>query len=404
MKKVLFVAIIATLIAVGCEKTEIINPQPEPGLTFSTNMGKLTKAPDADNGGNINLQEQNFRVWAYAEYEDQNTDAIEKYNIYDGIKNLAVTYNAPSTEGAEGTWGTDKQYFWPGVGKELTFLAVSAGKIIGGNNEFLGVSGNDTDSLTINFIQTEDENKTITGIGGLSVNNFNVTDQNYNRDLMVADGVTQHQEDKIVNLKFHHTLSKVEFLFTTNTVNNTEEPINVWVQKVEVKGLATQGTLTATMSKGEAASGEGVSYEGVQNEASFGWQLNTTTSGDFTDDWDETYTGEDFPTSIDGVPVAADADDKIAMKITNDGSADHPAQNFTTWLMLPQNIEGKLVEITYLINERKFTSIFSLSNSTLKTWAANQHIRYKVNLSPNLISFEADVEEWTPTTDVEHNN
>lgn len=399
MKKVLFVAIIATLIAVGCEKTEIINPQPEPGLTFSTNMGKLTKAPDADNVGNINLQEQNFRVWAYAEYEDLNTDATEKYHIYDGIKNLAVTY-ASSTEGGEGTWRTDKQYFWPGVGKELTFLAVSAGKIIGGEDEFLGDSGNETEALTINFIKAQDE--AITGIGGLSVNNFNVTDQNYNRDLMVADGVTQHQEDKIVNLKFHHTLSKVEFLFTTNTVNNTEEPINVWVQKVEVKGLKTQGTLTATMTKGNVASGEGVSYEGVQNMASFEWELDDDATSDFTDDWTTEYVDDDFPKSIDG--ETPEDEDKVAMKITNDGSDDHPAQNFTTWLMLPQNIEGKLVEITYLINERKFTSIFSLSNSTLKTWAANQHIRYKVNLSPNLISFEADVEEWTPATDVDHNN
>lgn len=392
MKKVLLVALVATLIAVGCEKTEIINPQPEHGLTFSTNIGKLTKASDADNPGITNLQEQNFRVWAYAEYEDDNTTATEQYNIYDGIENLAVTYKA-GTDGATGTWGTEKQYFWPGVDKSLTFFAVSAGKVLDSDNdEFLGTSGVKADSLTI----TKNENT-----NSMVITNFNVKDQHYNRDLMVADGVTQHQGDKVVDLKFHHTLSKVEFLFKTNKVENTTDVINVWVQKVEVKDLATQGKLTATMTAG-TPSGEGT-YQGTQNKAEFNWALTDGKTASFTDDYVTAYEEEDFPTKIDGKVVTPE--DKIAMKITSAGTPEDPAQNFTTWLMLPQDITGKLVEITYLINERQFTSIFPLSTSTFTKWGVNQHIRYIVNLSPNLISFDATVDDWTtPSTDVEHQN
>ena len=392
MKKVLLVALVATLIAVGCEKTEIINPQPEHGLTFSTNIGKLTKASDADNPGITNLQEQNFRVWAYAEYEDPNTVATELYSIYDGIENLAVTYTA-GTEGATGTWGTEKQYFWPGVDKNLTFFAVSAGKVLGSDtDEFLGTSGEEADSLTITKNETTNS---------MVITNFNVKDQNYNRDLMVADGVTQHQGDKMVDLTFHHTLSKVEFLFKTNKVENTTDVINVWVQKVEVKDLATEGKLTATMAAG-TPSGEST-YQGTQNLASFTWELTDGKTASFTDDYVTPYEGTDFPTEIDG--IAATDEDKIAMKITSAGTAEEPAQNFTTWLMLPQDITGKLVEITYLINERQFTSIFPLSTTSLTTWGVNQHIRYIVNLSPNLISFDATVDDWTtPSTDVEHQN
>lgn len=83
MKRILFVALSATLLAAGCQKTEIINPVNSNVMTFSTNMSKLTKAgqQDAEKTGEVNLQEQNFRVWAYCAYEDQNTTAVEMNSI-----------------------------------------------------------------------------------------------------------------------------------------------------------------------------------------------------------------------------------------------------------------------------------------------------------------------------------
>ena len=78
---------------------------------------------------------------------------------------------------------------------------------------------------------------------------------------------------------------------------------------------------------------------------------------------------------------------------------------FTTWLMLPQSVDGKKVQITYLINDRQFTSIFPLYTTTLTDWGQNQHIRYTVTLAPNLIVFDPSVGDWdTSTDDVEHQN
>ena len=136
MKRIFFVALGATLLAAGCQKTEIINPVGGNVMTFSTNMSKLTKAgqQDAEKTGEVNLQEQNFRVWAYGAYEDQNTTAIELNNIYDGISNLDVTYT-PANGEIPAAWGTAKEYFWPGVGKELKFFAVSDGKVLVGFKE-----------------------------------------------------------------------------------------------------------------------------------------------------------------------------------------------------------------------------------------------------------------------------
>jgi hypothetical protein len=83
------------------------------------------------------------------------------------------------------------------------------------------------------------------------------------------------------------------------------------------------------------------------------------------------------------------------MKITAEGGENDPAQVFATWLMIPQSVEGKKVEITYLINERQFKSVFALdANLTDNKWDDNQYIRYTVTLAPNIIKFVPEVDGW----------
>lgn len=390
MKRIFFVALGATLLAAGCQKTEIINPVGGNVMTFSTNMSKLTKAgqQDAEKTGEVNLQEQNFRVWAYGAYEDQNTTAIELNNIYDGISNLDVTYT-PANGEIPAAWGTAKEYFWPGVGKELKFFAVSDGKASTASNVTIG-----------------------TDINSLTVADFEVTPGAYNTDLMVADFVKQHQGDKVVDLKFHHALSKVQFVFKTVATGDA----TVYVQDLVVRDLETKGTLNVapkpaeTPENGEEngtqtqADGETTTYVGEVTPVKFTWALPTssTSLANFEDDWTTAVadTDTDFPANIDG--VAATETDKVAMKVTVTGT---DSQVFTTWLMLPQSIVGKKVEITYLINERKFTSIFPLETTSLKAWEDNQYVKYTITLAPNLISFNPSVEDWTtPETNVDYQN
>ena len=350
MKRIFFVALAATLLAAGCQKTEIINPANGNALTFSTNMGKLTKAgqQDAENSGEVNLQEQNFRVWAYCAYEDANTTATELNTIYDKIANLDVTYT-PATDAIPASWGTAKEYFWPGVGKELKFFAVSDGKASTASTVSIG----------------ED-------INSMTIADFEVKPGAYNTDLMVADFVQQHQGDKVVDLKFHHALSKIQFVFKTVATGDA----TVYVQDLVVKGLETKGTLNvAPKAPASTVAEDETTYVGAVSPIAFTWSLPTSTAdapsatlAEFSDDWttsvvtDATAEGYDanFPAEIDG--TAATEADKVAMKVTASGTE---SQVFTTWLMLPQSIESKKVEITYLINERKFTSIFPLETASL---------------------------------------
>lgn len=399
MKKILFVAFAATLLAASCQKTEIVNPVGEPSMSFSTGMSKLTKTADAEKTGVVNLQEQHFRVWAYCAYEDDNTDAQELNNIYDGINNLAVEYT-PAGDNTSGSWGTKKEYFWPGVQKELRFFAVSADpKSVGAE-------------LTTDKVVIPSD-----GTNSLTIKDFEVNFLSPNEDLMVADFVQQHQGDKVVDLNFRHALSKVQFVFKTV---NTGDAI-IYVQNLKVNGLETKGTLTVTPQNGTtgaetvAEGDETTTYAGTVTPVAFKWALpeNPAESGtlkDFEDDWTTkvvTESGadgfdEDFPAKIDDRDVVES--DKEAMKVTAHGTIESPAQVFTTWLMLPQSIKEKKVEITYLINERQFTSIFPLATDNLEKWEENQYIRYTITLAPNLISFNPSVTDWDTVKDVNHQN
>ena len=77
MKKILFVALGATLLAVGCQKTEIINRVGD-RIGFTSEMGKLTKSvgtATANGEGEDNLKAQDFNIWAYYVADDANTTA-----------------------------------------------------------------------------------------------------------------------------------------------------------------------------------------------------------------------------------------------------------------------------------------------------------------------------------------
>ena len=245
----------------------------------------------------------------------------------------------------------------------------------------------------------------------MTIADFEVQPGAYNTDLMVADFVQQHQGDKVVDLKFHHALSKIQFVFKTVATGDA----TVYVQDLVVKDLETKGTLSVVPEAPATTLAEDeTTYVGVVSPVAFTWTLPANTADapsatlkQFADDWttavvtDATAAGydEDFPTKIDGED-ATDAD-KVAMKVTATGTE---SQTFTTWLMLPQSIEGKKVEITYLINERKFTSIFPLETASLKAWEDNQYVKYTITLAPNLISFNPSVEDWANPEDVDYQN
>lgn len=357
MKKILFVALGATLLAVGCQKTEIINPVGD-AMNFSTEMGKLTKAGTGDQ---TTLKAQNFSVWSYYATDDQHTTGDDTHKVYDKIANVEVKL------GDNNKWGTTEQYYWPGVGKELIFFAVSADETTIGKTTF-GANG-DVDTNTSKVKINEDRS-------ALEVENFEVDEAKPYVDLMVADIVKQHQGDKVVDLNFHHTLAKVEFQFKTIT---NEDNLVVTVNSLTVADVKTKGTFSTVQRAQTKAGDENVeggnteggssNYSGHQTEVGLYW-------------YDQ---AEPAAFSVRNSDAAAE------FVLTND------YETYSTWLVIPQSISTTTVTVNYTIGEKTFDSIFNLYTSgdnALTEWEPNQHVAYRITLAPNLITFNPSVEEW----------
>ena len=348
MKKIFFVALAATLLAVGCQKTEVINRVGDK-IGFSSELGKLTKA--ADPAGLDSLKKYGFKVWVYRNFEDQYFagEGNGMNAIYDEMEALPVTFK-------DGAWNAGKDYYWPGANKHLKFYAASCNQ-----KDF---------ELTTTNVTIEQEDA---ATGTIEIENFTVK-ADANNDLMIADAITQAQADptnnNTVKPSFHHALTKVQFNFRTEAATKTAHP--VYIQKIETSKLVTKGS---------------VKYPIVANASP--WTLSEAADDAvaFSDDNDEEITLEG---TIDGEPTTGDLD-RTGLTLTEE------FKTLDTWLLLPQPITGATVTVTYIIKDRQFTKKFALDATNLTAWAPNQFVKYNVVIAPNLITFEPSVEGWDET-------
>lgn len=378
MRKSLFaVALAVILLATNCQKTEIMNPTGT-SIGFDSQIGKLTKAADAE--GLVTLQEYGFRVWAYRDFEDEFYAGADKDNypngknaIYDGMKALEVTYSEA------GKWTTTKDYYWPGAQKSLNFFAVSCDE----TDFSLEPTGTEATEPVLTDPQTSK----------VTVQNFAVQ-SDANNDLMVADLINQAQGDatngNVVKPVFRHTLTKVQFNFNTDPETVTEHP--VYILNIKTSALKTKGSFVRTYP-----------YEPTTDDAN-AWTLVEAETLQFEDDNNTAITlpkvkDENGDDTADEIVVDGEGatKDRTGLTLTAD------MKTLDTWLLLPQSIATATVEVTYIIKNRLFTKTFPLYADGLTTWDVNQFVKYNVTIAPNLISFNPSVEEWD-TTDVTMND
>ncbi|MBE6237269.1 MAG: fimbrillin family protein [Bacteroidales bacterium] len=388
MKRILFVAFTATLLAASCQKTEIINQVPGEALTFTTAMSKLTKSvgeSDADESdGLINLQAQDFKVWAYYTYADD-INNVTVGAPYDEMEHLDVTYK-------ESGWTTQLDYYWPGTNKSLDFFAVSTGQTWAKPEET--EDGNVvTPAVSGVSVDIEGQGGTIGG-RKLTVNGYSVDNADPNDDLMVAEFVRQHQDmnGKKVSVHFKHALAKVQFRFTTNSGSDKIE-----VKSLIVKDLKTTGTLTVEENGSLVESNGRVPVK-------LTWTGHDTPA-DFTDDYEGNL--------------------ELKAPVTEGETVTKNDQEFATWLVLPQTIDEKTVTIEYDITSatgvRSFQQTFALTRPAVQEvkegesvltpgkeafaeWKINQVVIYTINLSPNKITFDPSVETWDGSTNLTDQN
>ena len=377
MKKIFFVAIAATLLAAGCQKTEVlnqVNPVDGTSMTFAPNLGKLTKA-SAEGEGMANLKDQDFRLWAYYKADDVNKEGDQTNQVYDKMSNIIIS-------DALGEWKANTTHFWPGKGKYLKFFAISADPATYGNGE--GITATES-KVSIN----EDRNQ-------MTVEDFTVIPSAPDTDLMVADYVEAKQketdtESNTVNFTFRHALTKVQFSF-----RNSEPTMPVYVQQMYVEEVNTKADLTVNVVNGKTEMAWGTPEVSAIFAGDYAPAEGTTleplvaTTAENISDWN--------------TAVALDAADNI----TNYMELTKEYKPFTTWLVIPQDVfkadtKDLKVTIAYVIKSatetRQFISSFSLGTATIvPAWGQNQYVKYNINLTPNIIGFDATVAPWDETS------
>lgn len=413
MKKIFSIALAATLLAAGCQKTEVIGTSTTGSkMTFSTDMKKITKAGEGIDetsnigelpDGNANLQANGFKIWAFADYDlavnKNNVDETTK--IYDGMSGVLVSYDSENT-----SWNPGREYYWPAENRNLRFFAVSA-------QEWTNPVITPTHGITEPYPSESDNIAANLSRASLLISNFKVNNiptpagdntpaiPAASNDLMIADFREQNssQNSKAVNLNFNHALTKVQFVFSTSTDPDEEGAAKVFVQKVEVKDLYNVGTLNVSPATGEAIQKE--NDTAVASSIHLDWGEESTLSKSypsnnnaFTATWPNI--DSNFPTTfepLNSTATTANDSDKKSLLLTK------TPKPFVTWFMLPQPLGNKLVEITYVINKRQFSAMFPLTGSTgntISSWNVNQYVKYNISLTPDMILFDATVENWNP--------
>ena len=384
MKKILFVALGAILLAAGCQKTEImnqVNPDGKSAMTFSTGISKLTKSATAT--GTENLQTQGFVLSVFNAFDDEPNE-IEFNGYYDELENKGWSYN-------NGEWAieTNNSYFWPGKGRDLVFFALSSGQKNGEAPKY------SIPEITLNGTEGDGGLYTNVGVTNYKIEDYTVVAPTYTEaglqtgaddDLMVADVVIQNQDETPVggekgrvDLFFNHTLSKVEFVFSTKSETAALYPVTL--NSIIIEDVVTNADLTI-----------GVDLANRIAENEYVWGTHTTED-------DKAYV------------VEAEAADKAEYKVDYDLALDASEKTYSTWLVIPQDLTGKMVSITYTIKdatnteskETQFTSVWPLAvEGVVDAWEINHYVKYKVTLAPNIITFNPVLEkDWNDAVAVD---
>ncbi len=385
MKKILFVALGATLLAAGCQKTEIINqvnPDGKSAMTFSTGISKLTKSATAT--GTENLQTQGFVLSVFNAFDDEpNEIAFNGY--YDGLENKGWSYN-------NGEWAisTNNSYFWPGKGRDLVFFALSSGQKDGETPKY------SIPAIKLSGTSGEGGLYTNVGVTNYKIEDYTVVAPEYSEagvqtgaddDLMVADVVIQNQDETPVggekgrvDLFFNHTLSKVEFVFSTKSETAALYPVTL--NSIIIKDVVTTADLNV---------GVDLANRIAENEYVWGTHGENDTKAYVLNDDKESTTAE-YSVDYDLPLTASD-------------------QTYSTWLVIPQDLTGKMVSITYTIKdatntaskETEFTSVWPLAvEGVVDAWEINHYVKYKVTLAPNIITFNPVLEkDWNDAVAVD---
>ncbi len=364
MKKTFLIAVFAIGIFSGCAKNEInqVDKNNQP-ITYQTVMGKVeTKA--APYSGTLYPETYSFGSAAFLT-DGAWADSYRTAGVY--IEKSKVSFK-------DNGWSTDKTYFWPMDGVNLTFFSVSPWE-----------SFAETAAVTIDKYN------------GVVINDWDVS-ENQDIDIMVAD-IAADQVDNTESINkwqagvptvFRHKLAQIvkfSVKTTENLLDNQQNPVHVYINKIALKNIHYKGTYYS-----------GNNVDGSPESNSLGEWVKTNDKQDY------------LPLVISGEGINGQeiTDQPVNFEVSYNKSDGAELQNYL--LVLPQDFPlsgGPQIEVTYTYQQRSkvetktvAADLYAVHNDS-HAWEMNKIYTYNlaIEIQDNIhVYWAPSVYDWTDQT------
>lgn len=345
MKKLFFIAAIASTALVSCTKNELAPSATEQHeISFAAPVvGVQTKAPVYGAIGTDYNTAETFNVWSI--WHDTSLQTSDSWAGIPYITCKTATYN-----GTKGGWAFDPAYYWPAEGY-LSFVAISPSTVT--------ATYHATNGFQIeNWSQGTSEEAIVDLM-------YSEESRNHQRATYTATGDNAGEDAmfkyKGVDITFKHALSYL--VFNIKTKEDYSATTQFKLNTITLSGVYTTGSFN--------------------QKASDPWTENTSGA-----------TGSYIAySSTDGLPFTSTA---VAA----------PAATGKEIILLPQALadEKQKMTIAYQIstdggsNWIDQTQVVDLYDGSVKSWEMGKKYTYTISISMTEILLDPAVSDWTPET------
>ena len=350
MKKLFFIAVMASVAFASCTKNEPATKNYEQEISFAAPVVSLnTKA--ATEVWNNYPTTNDFAVWGH--YYSGTYDTFAKGTVY--MDDVTVNHNS-------GTWKPTTAYYWPKNGS-LTFIAYAPSTV----EASVGASGIMIDDYTVTNVAA---NQADLLFSERAYNKKALDDKATGGTTTGADASVTEDPYTGVHISFKHALSSILF---TAKLSNTYAGTTITLKKIELTGINSVGDFNQGLADNGTA---------ATNRAADLWTNEGTPI---------TYT------------VTANHELSTAKYYTCDGSSTGPqvttGKRATDFILLPQTIANDAkIKVTYTIKNGDSDAIEQVIEANLKSsvteWKWGYRYIYNIIVGLNEISFEPYVADW----------
>lgn len=355
MKKLFFIAAIASVALVSCTKNEVAPSAQQDEITF---LAPVVGAQTKVNGliGATYNKGESFDVWCV-----HNTSDI---SVWDGtvyFSDTKATWNS-----GLGGWALEKKYYWPATGK-LSFVAMSPS--IANTTTYDKTNGF---SITTAWSQGADENTIV---------DLMYSEPAFNKAKADYTGYEETTGDKNsykgVDITFKHALSYITFKVKTAAEYATTD---FRLKSITLSGVYTTGTF-------------------IQKHATDPWTESTSNVGE--------YVAFDYSRVIPGSDPATTFGELV---FDNDPAVTVPETSGKEIILLPQALTAGKQKITVnyeISTDGKAidaadkvwipqTQFADLKNSLVDEWEMGKKYVYTLSIGMQEIIFDPAVTNWDP--------